>query len=213
MGNIVYGKEYDRNGFPVYGGRFKDGTWDGVGEVLGKEALKCKGYSRYGNYSNSKIVGYWNEIGKIKARKFNGFGVSYANNAKITIKYIDFNKREEKIEEHLSFQQSYKQTMTNLSKNTTNMNSLDNTYCINKPDTKSDGGELSGDVTFISDINEFDNEKNQESDNQSDSYEGETDDKECEAYAQKMFEDNTNYISKFLFKKNNTTKNLLLLRD
>lgn len=93
------------------------------------------------------------------------------------------------------------------------MNSLDNTYCINKPDTKSDGGELSGDVTFISDINEFDNEKNQESDNQSDSYEGETDDKECEAYAQKMFEDNTNYISKFLFKKNNTTKNLLLLRD
>lgn len=103
MGNIVYGKEYDRNGFPVYGGRFKDGTWDGVGEVLGKEALKCKGYSRYGNYSNSKIVGYWNEIGKIKARKFNGFGVSYANNAKITIKYIDFNKREEKIEEHLSF--------------------------------------------------------------------------------------------------------------
>lgn len=100
-GKIINGKEYDRNGIPVYSGNFEKNQWDGVGVLVGRVGLKCKGFERFSNYSKGKKVGFFGENGKLKARKYQGFGVGFANNAKMPIKYVDYEYKNKLIENYL----------------------------------------------------------------------------------------------------------------
>lgn len=108
-GMIIYGYEYDRKGMPVYKGGFQSNMHDGIGEVLTSEfkISRTQNFKTMNNYSKGKVVGYFFENGKIKGRKYKGFGVSYADDNGIGLKYVDYKENYSQVSHLYGRRKSY----------------------------------------------------------------------------------------------------------